>query len=483
VRIVKVGVRVLQADLETDGDGRFAAPELTEGDYRIEISKPNYLNATVSLRLAAGSTSSDLRLVRCGVIAGHVADRQGQPVRGAIVMAMPKPTGGPLLPDFSSGHFATVDARGGYRIYNLPPGQYAVAVSYGASTLAVGTSGSASTAASLGSGFLFYPGNARPQFLNISQGEERRGLDFAILTSDLHSVSGKVDLPTPKDRFWLALSPLDQLGLAVAVTESDADGAFRFNGVPSGSYHLFASKTGGARGARGGILGADPLFARSRVDLVSQDVGDLTVLPAKGRSQAFVIRVAESSGPGTACPRTAQLVLKPLEDWGVQLDRLISMTLEREETVSMLAPSRYVVSVTGVGDTCYSTANPVLDLSGAAEAGPVVVTVTPAGSLRGKLDPGGQSSSRFAIVLLAVEAGDSAPAVQIALPDSESQFTFGSLRPGRYRIAAVPVAEASQSRWLAEPERMVEVEVHGAVASELNLTAPTPDGKGVNKKP
>src|ERR1700682_2775689 len=113
VRIVKVGVRGLQADLETDGDGRFDAPELTEGDYRIEISKPNYLNATVRLRLTAGETSSNLRMVRCGVITGHVADRQGQPVRGAVVLAMPKPIGGgPLLPDFSSGHFATVDARG-----------------------------------------------------------------------------------------------------------------------------------------------------------------------------------------------------------------------------------------------------------------------------------------------------------------------------------------------------------------------------------
>src|SRR5260221_12083378 len=44
VRIVKTSVRGLQADLETDGDGRFDAPELTAGDYRLEISKPNYLN-------------------------------------------------------------------------------------------------------------------------------------------------------------------------------------------------------------------------------------------------------------------------------------------------------------------------------------------------------------------------------------------------------------------------------------------------------
>src|SRR6266478_9967756 len=68
VRIVKVGVHGLQADLETDGDGRFDAPELTEGDYRIEISKPNYLDARVTLTLKADETSTNVGLIRCGVI-------------------------------------------------------------------------------------------------------------------------------------------------------------------------------------------------------------------------------------------------------------------------------------------------------------------------------------------------------------------------------------------------------------------------------
>src|SRR5258708_9081803 len=124
-----------------------------------------------------------------------------------MVVAMPKPTGGlPLRPDYSAGHFATADARGNYRIHTLPPGQYAVAVSYGASTFAVGSSGSAATAPGLGSGFLFYPDNAPPQFLNISAGEQRRNLNFAIQTSARHALSGKVDLPTARANSWRAPS-------------------------------------------------------------------------------------------------------------------------------------------------------------------------------------------------------------------------------------------------------------------------------------
>jgi 5-hydroxyisourate hydrolase-like protein (transthyretin family) len=482
VRIVKTGVRGLQADLETDGDGRFDAPELTEGEYRIDISKPNYLNATVRLRLTAGMLTN-VRLIRCGVITGSVTDAQRQPLRFATVLAMPKPGGGlPLQPDFSAGHFATVDPRGNYRIHNLPPGQYAVAVSYGASTFAVGSSGSASTAPGLGSGFLFYPDNAHPQFLNISAGEERRNLDFAIQSASLHAVSGKVDAATAKDRFWLALSNFDQPALAVAVTQTEADGSFRFNGVSDGSYHLFAAKTSGARTGRGAFLHAEPMFARTRVNIVSQDVADLAVSPGQGRSATLVMRMAKSSGGGAGCPATAQVVLKPLEDWGVQLERRTSMSLEKAETLSTLAPARFIVSVTGLGDTCYSSANPILDLSGSADAGPIVVTVAPAGSIHGRLDTSGQSSYNFAVILLAEETGDDAPTVQVAIPDAESRFTFGGLRPGRYRIATEQMAKASQSRWLAEPGRMVEVEVHGATVTEVNLTAPPGDGRSPSER-
>jgi hypothetical protein len=475
VRIVKTGVRVLQADLETDGDGRFDAPELTPGDYRIEISKPNYLNATVRLVLTAEETSTNLRLIRCGVITGHVSDGQGQPVRSAIVLAMPKAAGGlPLRPDFSSGHFARADARGNYRIHTLPPGQYAVAVSYGASTFAVGSSGSAATAPGLGSGFLFYPDNTRPQFLNISSGEERRNLDFAIQNLARHNVSGKVDLPTPKDKFWLALSNLDQPALAVAIAQTDADGGFSFSGVSDGSYHLFAARTDGSRNGRGAYLTPEPLFARTRVDIVSQDVADLTIRPEKGRSANLVMRLAKSIGPSAACPAAAQIVLTSLEDWGVQLERRTSMNLEKAETISTLAPARYIVSVTGLGDTCYSSSNPILDLSGTADPGPIVLTVAPAGLIRGHLTTGGQFPSSFVVVLVAEETGDDAPRVEVAVPDPESRFTFGGLRPGRYRIATEPMAKTSQSHWLSDQARVVEITVHGAETTEVNLTAPSP---------
>src|SRR4051812_20505736 len=75
IRVYKIGVRNLAADLETDGNGHFEASGLTEGEYRIEVSKPNHLNTNLLVHLSAGEpTNLALHLVRCGVIAGQVVD-------------------------------------------------------------------------------------------------------------------------------------------------------------------------------------------------------------------------------------------------------------------------------------------------------------------------------------------------------------------------------------------------------------------------
>src|SRR5260370_41649142 len=44
VRVYKIGVRGLAADLETDGEGHFEAQGLSVGDYRLEVEKPSYVD-------------------------------------------------------------------------------------------------------------------------------------------------------------------------------------------------------------------------------------------------------------------------------------------------------------------------------------------------------------------------------------------------------------------------------------------------------
>src|ERR1035437_4082785 len=210
VRVYKTGQRTLAPHLETDSSGRFRAPGLGDGEYRIEATKANFVGATVRLASLAGGLL--IRLVRCGVITGQVVDAQGQPILGVAVYAMPKPLHGPLMP-FSApaaGSLTRVDERGQYRLFGLPPGEYAVAAAYGASTSMSGSSGGAEVRSGIGSGVQVYPSNLRPQVFAVTGVELYRNIDFSIVPAGLHNLSGKVELPDPKSKYWLALTTADQ---------------------------------------------------------------------------------------------------------------------------------------------------------------------------------------------------------------------------------------------------------------------------------
>jgi hypothetical protein len=157
VRVTPANGSELVADLETESDGSFRLPELPPAVYRIEVSKPNYLPVRLEVRIGNGASGLlAARLIRCGVISGRVLDAQGQPVRSATIFALSRQSdAGPLRPFARSehGHQARVDNNGEYRLFNLPPGQYAIAVTYGASTVMVGSTGD-TQAGPAGSGVL-----------------------------------------------------------------------------------------------------------------------------------------------------------------------------------------------------------------------------------------------------------------------------------------------------------------------------------------
>lgn len=468
VRIYKADSGALAADLDTDSNGIFEAPGLPAGDYRVEVSKPNFIPATARLR-GAGSAIV-IRLVRRGAVAGSVLDHQGQPVRNASVFAIPKPAAGePLrvLRDGSSGTFALTDERGQYRLYGLPPGEYAVAATIGASSMSVGMTGGSQTSARLGSRVALFPTNAQPRFLNISGGEQHRDIDFTIEPTTLNVVQGSMELPKVDGQFWLALTPVDQPGFAVAVTIARAGGSFRFEGVPSGSYHLFASGPCRARGGFGGYLEPHPLFARSRVDVAGQDVEGVTLGVERGRSAAFRLRLPASNA---ACPATTQVRLTPMEDWSMHLERSVDVTAAQTRTIEDLAPTRYQISVGKPGDSCYSIGAGTLDLTGTSSSEPREIVLAPAGSLQGRLT-GTAKPGEFSIVLVSPDPASGAQPMQVAVAGDDGKFAFAGLRPGRYLITA----QAAGRRWVPDLASMFEIEISGGTPTQVDLPAPAPE--------
>lgn len=470
VQMTTGSLRGLAADLETDGQGRFEAPGLPEGEYRVEVTKPNYLKATIRLHLTTQGIDTKIRLIRCAVITGQVTDRDGLPFPSATVFAMAKPAEGkPLQRNFDSGHFARVDQRGNYRLYDLPPGQYLVALSYGASSATFGSSGGLPPPSLPGSGVMFYPDNSRPQVFELSAGEERHNLNFSVTPTALFSIRGAVTMPDPKEGFWVVLTPTDQPAIAVAVASFRKPGEFRLEGIPPGSYDLVAFGPDDGFGWRGAVFPkeSDPMFARVHLDVGGQNIEGISLTPEAGKPIHFLLRLA--TGAGAFCPATAELALTQVEDFATMTDRTLGLKAEQDASVPFLVPEHYSMSLTGLGDNCVLISDPIFDAAQAPN--PVVLTVGPAGAIRGKLDSAGQPPSNFTVVLIHADAPDT---VLATVPDAQSQFAFTGLKPGKYRIAAQ--SAASGSRWMAGADQAanqaIEIEVHPGSSLQIDLATP-----------
>jgi hypothetical protein len=484
--LVSAGVRIASAsssdalaDLETDSQGRFRSPDLAAGEYRLEISKPNYVDAHLRVEVKAGAPEVLARLVRSGVITGRVTDSRQQPVRGATVAAFRKPDAGlPARPDAGLGTAwqAASNADGVYRIFGIPPGQYTVVMFYGSqSTSSIEQVDRPTTTQDIGTGFQYYPTNVRPQFPAISGGEEIRGADFTVLpsapatTSTFFTVKGKFSSLPTGFRSSFMIASIDPSGSAAATT--GGDGSFQFRGIRPGSYIILA--IGSPNGSLfGSEASPEAVYARVKVDVSTQDLNDISITPEKGRTAKLVLHT-----PGGACPTNVEAVLTPMENGQSLATRRATVKASAEEPVASLAPVPYKVSIGGLGNSCFSTSSQALDGS---DPGTFTIQLATLGSIRGHLDTGTQRPSDFAVVLVA-SAGEAVQPLQVAFPGTDSRFEFTALHPGKYRIAARPRAESNGSRWLADVSGMVEFEVLGGSAANIELAAPSSTPKGEPK--
>jgi hypothetical protein len=466
LRFHGAGMRELAADLETDREGRFRAPGLPAGEYSVDVSKPNYI--TTSFRLRVPGVAPAVRLIRYGVIEGEATDSEGRPLPGelqdhGITTGMARIS--VLVKKPGREEFQVFRERlledGRYRIFDLPPGNYAVALWY--------------YGLKDGTGMQFYPDNTHPRFFTVSGGEEYRDINFSTTPGLAYRVSGKVDLSKPGVHFALALGIPDQPILPIARTLTEKDGSFQFEKVPSGSYDLFvAGPTGGYTGTESILAPGESFYGRTRIQVAGQNVVGLTVPVSAARGFSVVLRSHNSESPEAGCPQSASISVTPLEPWGIFFETNAKASFAAAQVVSNLPPGRFRVVAGDLGSGCYQLNPPVVDLS-TDLAGPIAVELATAGSIHGVLHAGSARPSDFAVVLLDAESVSGAEA-QIAFPNEEGSFKFDGLRPGRYRIAAPPAAEKSSRRWIADVAHMLEVNVPGGKPLDVELVAAVPAG-------
>ena len=297
-------VRVL-----TDGEGRFAFFEVPAGHFSLAATRPGYSDGAFgrlrpsgpsqALDVAEGARVDDatIQMWKLAVVAGTVADERGEPLVGATVQVLRYTFAGGRR-QLTMGPTDRTDDRGMYRIGELEPGDYVVAVpmSQGMSAAAfkrslaaaagdlgpvrmpaagggavrvtattssgggstrmsysmLGGDSDVATAGIAEDGHLlcyrteFYPAapdasHATP--ITLRAGEEHTGMDFQMTPARTIDVSGTVLGPDgPVASTQVELFPADAGELVTPIETdtafTDGQGGFTFNGVPAGRYTL-----------------------------------------------------------------------------------------------------------------------------------------------------------------------------------------------------------------------------------------------------
>ncbi len=447
LRFHKAGLRELAADLETDRQGRFMAQGLPPGQYTIEVMKPNYGQTTFELTVPSPQVT--VRLVHYGVIDGKVNNAAGQPLP-AILRAPGGRTVGSsrltiLTKDPASGRLITfreggLDDAGHYRIFDLPPGEYAIGFWY---------SGHAE-----GSGLQLYPDNTNPRFFPITGGEEYDNIDFTVVPKQSASVSGRIQLPEGvTGQFQLALGLPDRPNLPLAQTLSEKDGTFQFDKIPPGNYELLASGPVGGYGQYESILDneKDAYFGRTGVQSAGQNIEGLSIAVAPAKTLRLVVKAHGNDALPKGCPASVKLELRPLKPWAMMFYTRTEGVFGKEQTLPKLAPGLFGIRASDLPKTCFQMNDAVADLRGDASK-PVLIELAASGAIHG-LVRGGTPGSLVGLTSLSPgRSPDGARERRVAYASAEGQFAFDALPPGRYAIGGK------------------EVEVAGGKTTEVEIT-------------
>jgi hypothetical protein len=278
-RITPVTTSSLATASFTDGDGRFSMD--LPGDATLKVAKAGYVEDTVKVTRPRGTELADVEVVlkRGAAITGRVVDETGAPLQGATVVAFETES-----PD--RGRSVATDDLGEFRFGGLREGEFGVGP-FDGTTRPVNTK---EQTAALASG---------PR-VRIRQGDSVDAGDLVIRgrstsatavsppppsgsRDGLGSVVGRVG--DTRGRPLRVMVDLVQPGSETLATSSNAQGWFRFERVPPGTYVAEVARPGAMKarfGQRSLGQPGTPIAVRA-----GSAVNDIDfVLPAAPRSLA-----------------------------------------------------------------------------------------------------------------------------------------------------------------------------------------------------
>ena len=500
----------------TGDDGRFTLTGLPPGRYAVIAEKPGYVKTFYGNRrlggmpatpvaVLAGQPTPDItvRVARGAVIDGAVRDQFGTPISGAQVSVkqVTVVNGGRRMSDVPNLRvpFSTTDDLGRYRIYGLPPGEYAVFCSVPTMNfsnvretnsadvevvlreLRAGRSAAALAVApprlvSISGGYLpGVPDADSAQLITLAVGEERAGADILIGPLRALNVSGTSVGPggAPMSNIMLVVVNTGTGARIIAGSGGARDGRFSLSALPPGRYVL----VGRAAENNAGETVEMPYFAETEFVLTDQN---LSVTLQFERGATVEGRIVPPAGAAPGAVESVRLGAMPVDGYTAVVPARVVATTRPDGTFIFdgVGPGKWRVTGASLPPN-WSLRSAVLEGRDTLDAPLEVRLGQPIADLRVTItdrptaitgtifDAAGQPTSEYSIVAFSTErALWTVPrrVSSVTRLSSDGRFTITGLPPGEYYLAVsadLDPAELSDAAFL---ESLVSAAIRVAIA-------------------
>jgi hypothetical protein len=466
---------------DTDAGGRFTL-RLEPGSYRIWVDRPGFLRQNYGasspngagrvLTLGTGQEMHDVafRIAPLGAISGRVLDEDGEPLQGAgiDVLKLSYATGRRNLVPVTG---VSVNDRGEYRAYHLPPGRYFLLATQRGEPL-VRPIGKGTLIADAQEFYapMYYPGVidiAGAARLSLGEGQDLQDIDFRLQRVRVFTLRGHIsssveNFSESQLQVFLApregtmASPINRVPAAI----DRAAGRFEFHRVAPGSYVLIASQ----------LWKGHTLTGRLPVEVVNSDHQDeltVSLIPpfeltgtiqvegaGAGSMQGARIQLTESEGLAGGAP----LVARAAPNGVFQLTGVNAGFWDL--TIAPIPPGAWVKTVEWNGRPVQAES---IDLT-APIPGILRIVLAPNGArLSGTVTRDGRGCPGTVVLVPSPELRSFPGMYRTATASAEGSFEIAGIRPGTYKIIAFD--EIEPPAWL-DPEFLSGVE---SSAEEITL--------------
>ena len=487
----------------SDQTGNFRFDGVQPGRYALSARKSGFLFHTYgaqsfefvgpTIHVAAGEKKEGLlfRLMPEAVISGRVTDDEEEPVPKAVVELLRSTyPGGPRLQ--VPGGRVMADERGEYRIPELAPGRYFLIANTSSalgSLLRGEAAASANPAASPGLAPTFFPGSidlAGASPIDLAGGAELTHVDIRLRRSRLFHVQGRLvggELSGDRKYVLVLFRNAQDESLCSSlryVVTSGTDGAFRFDGIPPGSYLL------------ANMPSRDAVSGQLPVQVSTEDIDGLSlflsppaqividIAPAREQDNLGNVRGAKKGSRGKQGGGPIELTLTP--SLPVAQVRAITGQVELPFTLDRFAPGNYSLHLKHLPKGSYIKAirmdgtilsEPGIEIS----SGPHQLNLEVAqdgGSVSG-IVKGDNLPEEGSLVVLSPTKPSPINPIPFAITDADGAFKVDGVAPGEYDLFALSGIEYSVAidsgfrKLLSRKAHRVNIDPKSNTANDLTL--------------